>query len=94
MSKLLTIGMSTYDDFDGVYFTMQALRMYQDICKANEVEFVVIDNNPDGAHGEATKKFVESWARDVSRYIPYTEKNSSFVITRPRTPRTTAPGQR
>jgi hypothetical protein len=79
MSKLLTIGMSTYDDYDGVYFTMQALRMYQDICKANEVEFVVIDNNPDGPHGDATKKFVESWARDVSRYIPYTEKNSSFV---------------
>ncbi len=37
MSKLLTIGMSVYDDFDGVYFTMQALRMYHDICKANEV---------------------------------------------------------
>jgi glycosyltransferase involved in cell wall biosynthesis len=23
----LTIGMATYDDFDGVYFTLQALRL-------------------------------------------------------------------
>ncbi|MES2299607.1 MAG: glycosyltransferase family A protein [Pseudomonadota bacterium] len=79
MSKLLTIGMSTYDDFDGVYFTVQALRMYHDICKANEVEFIVLDNNPTSEHGAATKKFLEGWAHDVARYIPYTEKNSSFV---------------
>jgi hypothetical protein len=79
MSKLLTIGMSCYDDFDGVYFTMQSLRMYHDLCKANEVEFIVLDNNPGGEHGAATKKFIESWAHSVARYIPYTEKNSSFV---------------
>lgn len=71
--------MSCYDDFDGVYFTMQSLRLYHDVCKANEVEFIVIDNNPAGEHGAATKKFIESWAHAVARYIPYTEKNSSFV---------------
>ncbi len=27
----LTIGMPTYNDFDGVYFTVQALRLYQDL---------------------------------------------------------------
>ena len=27
----LTIGMATYNDFDGVYFTLQALRLYQDL---------------------------------------------------------------
>jgi hypothetical protein len=38
---LLTIGLPTYDDFDGVYFTIQALRMYQDL---DDVELLVVDN--------------------------------------------------
>ncbi len=37
----LTIGMATYKDFDGVYFTLQALRLYQDV---RDTEFLVIDN--------------------------------------------------
>src|SRR5262245_29501083 len=26
--KKLTVGMATYDDYDGVYFTLQAIRLY------------------------------------------------------------------
>lgn len=37
---LLTIGMATYDDFDGVYFTLEALKTYQDL---DDVELVVVD---------------------------------------------------
>lgn len=49
----LTIGMATYDDFDGVYFTIQALRLYQDLA---ETEILVIDN-----YGcDDTEKFVIS----------------------------------
>ena len=40
MSNFLTIGMPTYKDFDGVYFTIQALRMYHDL---NDVELLVVD---------------------------------------------------
>ena len=40
MSNFLTIGMPTYKDFDGVYFTIQALRMYHDL---NNVELLVVD---------------------------------------------------
>ena len=36
----LTIGMATYKDFDGVYFTLQALRFYQDM---SDTEFLVVD---------------------------------------------------
>ena len=36
----LTIGMATYDDFDGVYFTLQALRLYQDLL---DTELLVVD---------------------------------------------------
>lgn len=37
----LTIGMATYDDFDGVYFTLNALRLYQDLT---DTELLVVDN--------------------------------------------------
>ena len=56
----LTVGMATYDDFDGVYFTLQALRLYQDM---QDVELLVVDN-----YGcEHTRSFVEGWSR--GRYV-------------------------
>lgn len=73
--KLLTIGMSTYDDFDGVYFSIQALRMYHDIVNSEDVEIIVIDNNPLGRHAQKVKSFVQNWAKQI--YIPYTEKKST-----------------
>lgn len=75
MSKLLTIGMATYDDFDGVFFTVQALRMYHLQGIEKEVEIIIIDNNPTGKHGTTVKPFIEGWAK--SRYIPYTDKKST-----------------
>lgn len=60
----LTIGMATYNDFDGVYFTLQALRLYQDL---RDTELLVVDN-----YGCAhTQAFVENWAH--GRYILATE---------------------
>lgn len=48
----LTIGMATYNDFDGVYFTVQSLGLYQDL---EETEILVIDT-----YGcEHTRRFVE-----------------------------------
>jgi hypothetical protein len=46
--------MATHRDFDGVYFSVQALRLYQDM---HGVEILVVDN-----HGcAATRQFVENW---------------------------------
>lgn len=60
----LTIGMAAYDDFDGVYFTLQALRMYQDLA---DTELLVIDN-----YGcDFTKRFVESIP--IARYVEATD---------------------
>src|SRR5215211_75266 len=60
----LTIGMATYNDFDGVYFTVQALRLYQDLA---DTELLVVDN-----YGcEHTKSFIEGWVK--GRYISATE---------------------
>jgi hypothetical protein len=51
----LTIGMATYDDFDGVYFTLQALRLYHDLA---DTELLVVDN-----YGcQYTKDLVSNWA--------------------------------
>jgi glycosyltransferase involved in cell wall biosynthesis len=60
----LTVGMATYDDFDGVYFTLQALRLYQDLT---DTELLVVDNYG----SEQVKQFVEGWAR--GRYVPALE---------------------
>lgn len=76
--KLLTIGMSVYDDFDGVYFSIQSLRMHHPICMTNDVEFVIIDNNPDSPRGKATGDFCKKWLKD-DQYIPYTLKKSTAV---------------
>lgn len=60
----LTIGMPTYNDFDGVYFTLQALRLYQDL---DDTELLVVDN-----YGcEHTKDFVDGWAK--ARYVLATD---------------------
>jgi glycosyltransferase involved in cell wall biosynthesis len=37
----LTIGMATYNDYDGLYFTLQALRQYHDLDNS---ELIVVDN--------------------------------------------------
>jgi hypothetical protein len=75
--KKLTIGMATYDDYDGVYFTIQSLRMYHEICNTSEVEFIVVDNNPDSKHGEETKKFVSLKLKQ--KYIPVTSKKTTAI---------------
>jgi glycosyltransferase involved in cell wall biosynthesis len=77
MSKKLTIGMAVYDDFDGVFFSIQALRMYQRLCSTDDVEFIVVDNNPDSASGKAVSTYVKNWVK--GKYIPYTEKKSTTV---------------
>jgi len=63
--------MATYNDFNGVYFSIQAHRLYQDSA---DCEFLVVDNNPDSPEGVATRQFVESIQHSQKiRYIPYTE---------------------
>jgi hypothetical protein len=73
MSTLLTIGMSTYDDFDGVFFSLQSLRMHHaEMCNDKNVEFIIIDNNPSSEHGKEVKN-LSGWVENL-KYIPYTAK--------------------
>jgi len=74
--KKLTIGSAVYDDFDGIYFSFQSLRLNnQEIL--NDLDFVVIDNNPDSPQGKTTQHFCKQTG--CIRYIPYTEKTSTSV---------------
>lgn len=52
----LTIGMATFDDYDGVYFTIQSIRL-NNLERLDEIDLVVIDNNPDSPEGKATADF-------------------------------------
>ena len=61
MTRILTVGMPTFDDWDGVFFTLNALRMYHAEV-ADKIEFIVVDNNPNGAHAKFNKKLVEQVA--------------------------------
>lgn len=75
--KKLTIGMATYDDYDGMYFTIQSIRMYHSEI-IDEIEFIIIDNNPYGKHAKAIKEFVKSISQPA-RYIPFSEYSSAFL---------------
>ena len=70
----LTISMATFDDYDGVYFTVQALRMYHDL---GDVEILILDNHPLGPCGAALRQFTAQVPQ--CRLIEVTDRQSSFV---------------
>lgn len=89
-SRRLTIGMATYDDYDGVYFTIQSLRTNQPEL-AGDLEFVVIDNHPDGPCSQALSDLGKSvgcyryvprgeWTGTAMRNAVFEEASSSFVL--------------
>ena len=71
----LTVSIATYDDYDGCYFALQSLRLHHPLPEGTE--FVILDNNPTSAHGEALRKF----CKDIPncKLIPVTDRKTSFV---------------
>lgn len=88
MSKKLTIGMATHDDYDGVYFSIQSLRMFHSEIM-DDVEFVIVDNNPDSNHGKALQGFM-GWIQEPKQLIPFKDYKScmlkGMVIENAKTP--------
>jgi hypothetical protein len=66
--RKLTIGMATYDDYDGVYFSLQAIRLYHPEI-LNEVDFLLVDNHPDGPCSADLKALERSIPN--FRYVPF-----------------------
>jgi hypothetical protein len=61
--KKLTIGLCCYDDFDGVFFSINAIRMYHPEVM-DRVEFLIIDNNPTSESGKAVCQFSD-WIKEA-----------------------------
>ena len=57
--KKLAIGSAVYDDFEAVYFSHQSLRL-NNLDLRDDIEYIIIDNNPSSAEGKAVKKFCQS----------------------------------
>lgn len=69
--------MATYDDFDGVYFTIQSIRLFHKEI-LDRVEFIIIDNNPSGRHSDSIKKLCNAISQPI-QYIPHPEYSSTSV---------------
>ena len=74
--RKLTVGMATYDDYDGVYFSLQALRLYHPEV-LDETNFLVVDNHPDGPCAEALKALEASTPH--YRYVPFNAHSGTAV---------------
>jgi len=72
----LTIGMAVYDDFDGLYFTVQAINAYHPEVR-DRIEILVLDNNPESDHGKAVADFLQHITN--ARYFPYPHWKSTAV---------------
>ncbi len=77
-TKKLTIGMACHDDYNGVYFSIIAIRSNLTEEQRKWVDFVVIDNNPTSPHGEKTKLSCTDMGPSV-KYVPCTDKISTSI---------------
>ncbi|MFO0880744.1 MAG: glycosyltransferase [Gemmataceae bacterium] len=71
----LTVGIPTYRDYDGTYFTLQSLRLHHDLSRWEHVELLVVDNDPASPEGLTLARLFE-WLRGPNlsaRHIPFTE---------------------
>ncbi|HUF50871.1 MAG TPA: glycosyltransferase family 2 protein [Longimicrobiales bacterium] len=79
--KKLTIGIPTFDDFDGVWFTIQALRLYHAEV-SDRIEYIIVDNNPGSRHGELCRELT-GWVRNGGRtacaYVPLEPRRGTAV---------------
>lgn len=75
--RKLTIGFATHDDYDGLFFSIQSIRMHHREV-LDDIEFVIIDNNPGSAHGKAIQSFLSN-LKEPFQYLPFTKYQSTTV---------------
>ena len=74
--KRLCVGMATYDDFDGVYFTIQSMRLAHPEVLA-DTSFLVLDNHPEGETAPALRILADKIPD--CRYVPFRGFRSTAV---------------
>ena len=70
--RKLTIGICNYDDYDGLFFTIQSIRMHHAEV-LDDIEFVFINNNPDSEQGKAIKSFIFQSVKEPFQYLEFTK---------------------
>ncbi|WP_328471221.1 glycosyltransferase [Streptomyces sp. NBC_00448] len=77
--RTLTVGMATYDDYDGVYFTVTSLLLHHAEVM-DRVNVLVVDNHPAGPHAWALKR-LELEVPHL-RYVPYDRRTGTAARDR------------
>lgn len=75
----LTIGMATFDDYDGVYFSVISLVLYHTEY-LDQLEILIIDNNPESEHGKAVRGLCDRV--EQARYVAAGEYKGTAVRER------------
>lgn len=75
----LTVGMATHDDYDGVYFSIMSVILYHQE-QLDQIEILVVDNNPSSKHGEAVRGLVSRVPQ--ARYIAAQEYRGTAIRER------------
>jgi len=66
----LTIGLATYDDWDGAFFTVESLFLHHDLRRLR-AEVILVDNHPDGPRADSFRNYAAAKsATGRFRYIP------------------------
>jgi len=77
LMRKLTIGILTRDDFDGLYFTIQSIRLHHPEV-LDEVEFLIVDNRPESAHGKAVDGFTK-WIKEPVGYVAIADQHGTAL---------------
>jgi glycosyltransferase involved in cell wall biosynthesis len=69
----LSIGMAHHMDYDGVYFTIQSLRLHHQV-HGDDFEIIVVDNSPDTRHGQLVQNLCLNWSDGITiKYVPFAD---------------------
>jgi hypothetical protein len=74
--RRLCVGMATFDDFDGVWFTIQAIRLFHPEV-LDDLAFLIVDNHPEGSAAASLKALDEQVP--FLRYVPFRGYRSTSV---------------
>lgn len=78
--RKLTVGTLTCEDHDGLFFTLQSIRMFHPEV-LDEIEFLVLDNRPGSAHGKCNEN-LSHWIKEPIRYVPLPDGRGTSERTR------------
>jgi hypothetical protein len=77
MGKKLSIGIPTYRDYDGLYFTLMSLKLHHNLgMSCCDYEIIILDNDPMWEHSPLIKKLANFIN---AQYIPVSYKTGTSV---------------